>query len=542
MMDHKKLNDVAEDLFKKKKPLDSLHQEIADNFYPERATFTLDRSLGNDFASNLMTSYPILCRRDLGNQLGTMLRPIAEDWFHVARRHVEEEDNETKQWLEKFEETQRRAMYDPDAMFSRATKEGDHDFAAFGQCVISTELANNPLSGQHLLYRCWHLKDMAWQENEYGRIGSIFRNWKPTVQQLLRTFGQDKVDAKVIEMKDKTPFAEVNVRHMVIEADMYDDSSGRHPFWSIWYDIDHDKLMEASPVWTSIYTIPRWQTVSGSQYAYSPATVAALPDARLVQAMTYTLLEAGEKATNPPMIATIDAVKSDIALYAGGVTWADKEYDERLGEALRPIAQDLRGINFGIQMNANAQAMIREAFFLNILTMPQRGPEMTAYEVGQRIQAFIRGAMPIFGPMEMEYNAQLCDQTFELLWRNGAFGSPMDWPKSIQGADIEFRFTSPLHDAIEEQKGHLFLESAQLLAQALAIDPSVVALPKIEVSLRDALTGIGAPATWLNSEADVEKAKKDAQAQAKATAMLQALKLGSESVKNVGGIQPAMPT
>jgi len=542
MMDHKKLNDVAEDLFKKKKPLDSLHQEIADNFYPERATFTLDRSLGNDFASNLMTSYPILCRRDLGNQLGTMLRPIAEDWFHVARRHVEEEDNETKQWLEKFEETQRRAMYDPDAMFSRATKEGDHDFAAFGQCVISTELANNPLSGQHLLYRCWHLKDMAWQENEYGRIGSIFRNWKPTVQQLLRTFGQDKVDAKVIEMKDKTPFAEVNVRHMVIEADMYDDSSGRHPFWSIWYDIDHDKLMEASPVWTSIYTIPRWQTVSGSQYAYSPATVAALPDARLVQAMTYTLLEAGEKATNPPMIATIDAVKSDIALYAGGVTWADKEYDERLGEALRPIAQDLRGINFGIQMNANAQAMIREAFFLNILTMPQRGPEMTAYEVGQRVQAYIRGAMPIFGPMEMEYNAQLCDQTFELLWRNGAFGSPMDWPKSIQGADIEFRFTSPLHDAIEEQKGHLFLESAQLLAQALAIDPSVVALPKIEVSLRDALTGIGAPATWLNSEADVEKAKKDAQAQAKATAMLQALKLGSESVKNVGGIQPAMPT
>ena len=542
MMDHKKLNDVAEDLFKKKKPLDSLHQEIADNFYPERATFTLDRSLGNDFASNLMTSYPILCRRDLGNQLGTMLRPIAEDWFHVARRHVEEEDNETKQWLEKFEETQRRAMYDPDAMFSRATKEGDHDFAAFGQCVISTELANNPLSGQHLLYRCWHLKDMAWQENEYGRIGSIFRNWKPTVQQLLRTFGQDKVDAKVIEMKDKTPFAEVNVRHMVIEADMYDDSSGRHPFWSIWYDIDHDKLMEASPVWTSIYTIPRWQTVSGSQYAYSPATVAALPDARLVQAMTYTLLEAGEKATNPPMIATIDAVKSDIALYAGGVTWADKEYDERLGEALRPIAQDLRGINFGIQMNANAQAMIREAFFLNTLTMPQRGPEMTAYEVGQRVQAYIRGAMPIFGPMEMEYNAQLCDQTFELLWRNGAFGSPMDWPKSIQGADIEFRFTSPLHDAIEEQKGHLFLESAQLLAQALAIDPSVVALPKIEVSLRDALTGIGAPATWLNSEADVEKAKKDAQAQAKATAMLQALKLGSESVKNVGGIQPAMPT
>jgi hypothetical protein len=54
--------------------------------------------------------------------------------------------------------------------------------------------------------------------------------------------------------------------------------------------------------WSLIYVIPRWQTVSGSQYAYSPATVAALPDARLIQAMTLTFFEAGEKATNPPMV------------------------------------------------------------------------------------------------------------------------------------------------------------------------------------------------------------------------------------------------
>jgi hypothetical protein len=62
--------------------------------------------------------------------------------------------------------------------------------------------------------------------------------------------------------------------------------------------VDHDcELIHAMPVWTGFYRIPRWQTVSGSQYSYSPATVAALPDARLIQAMTFTLLEAGEKAT-----------------------------------------------------------------------------------------------------------------------------------------------------------------------------------------------------------------------------------------------------
>jgi hypothetical protein len=238
------------------------------------------------------------------------------------------------------------------------------------------------------------------------------------------------------------------------------------------------------------------------------------------------------------MIATIDAVKSSIEIFAGGTTWIDNIYDERSGEALRPMEQDFRGINFGVQMNANAQAMIKEAFFLNTLQMPQRGPEMTAYEVGQRVQAYIRGALPIFEPMEMEYNAQLCDQTFELLWRNGAFGSPMDWPRSIQGADIDFTFTSPLHDAIEEQKGHLFIEASQLIAQAMSLDPSVAVLPKVEVALRDALDGIGVPASWNNSEADVQKAKKDKEAQAKAQQMLAALQQGSEVVKNVGGVQP----
>jgi hypothetical protein len=40
---------------------------------------------------------------------------------------------------------------------------------------------------------------------------------------------------------------------------------------------------------------------------------------------------------------------------------------------------------------------------------------MTAYEVGQRIQEYIRGALPLFEPMEMEYNGALCERTFEIL-------------------------------------------------------------------------------------------------------------------------------
>ena len=533
-MNAKELYQVGEQLFTKKGPLNSLHQEIADNFYPERANFTVGRSLGNDFAANLTTSYPVLCRRDLGHQFSVMLRPTARSWFHTMRRYEDDEDTEIKRWLEAFEETQRRAMYDPLSQFTRATKEGDHDFAAFGQCALSIEINHGSRSGSHLLYRCWHLKDMAWQEDEIGRVESKFRKWKPTVHMLKRTF--KNVHDKVERMHQKDPFAEHEVMHMVVPSELFDEKT-KQLYWSIWYDFQHDYVMEKTPLWTGHYIIPRWQTVSGSQYSYSPATVAALPDARLIQAMTFTLLEASEKATNPPMIATKDAVRSDVQVYAGGITWVDDEYDERLGEVLRPITQDFRGMQSGTQMHAATAAMIREAFFLNKLTMPQRAPEMTAYEVGQRVQEYIRGALPIFEPMEAEYNAALCENTFELLWRNGAFGDPRNWPKELHGSEIEFRFESPLHDAIEQQKGHKILEAKALLADAIALDQSAAALIDVKIALRDALEGIQTPAKWIRTEEEVEAFARQQQEAMQQQQMLASMEQASKISQNLAGAQ-----
>jgi len=537
-MNPKQLFDLGTTLFDKKSSLNSLHQEIATHFYPERATFTVTRSLGEDFAGNLFTSYPLLCRRDLGNQFGSMLRPTAKQWFHMQRRYEKTEKTEVRRYLEAFEETQRRALYDPISQFTRATKEADHDFSAFGQCALSTEINHNAKVGSHLLFRCWHLKDMAWQEDESGRVETKFRKWKPTIHTLRRTF--KRIPDTLERTHTLKPFDEHEVWHIVVPAEMYDKGT-RLPYWGIWYDPSNDFILDEAPLWTGHYVIPRWQTVSGSQYAYSPATVAALPDARLIQAMTFTLLEASEKASSPPMIATQDAVRSDLALYAGGVTWVDSEYDERLGDVLRPITQDYRGLQYGPQMNADVRALIREAFYLNKLSMPQRGPEMTAYEVGQRVQEYIRNAMPIFEPMEAEYNAALCEDAFELLWRNGAFGDPRNWPKELLNSEIEFRFESPLHDAIEQQKGHKLMEVKAMLADAAAIEPKAIALVDFQVALREAMEGIQIPATWIRSEDAVKKLEAAQEQAAAAQQMLASMEQASKINQNLASAQAQVP-
>lgn len=532
-------------LFVKKQPLNSLHQEIADNFYPERSDFTTQRQLGTDFAANLSSSYPVLCRRDLGNSFSAMLRPSNLDWFSIHTTREDRESNEDKRWLEWASGVMRRAMYDRVSGFVRSTKEGDHDFAAFGQCVLTSEMGKK---GDTLLYRCWHLRDVAWAESEDGLINEVHRKWKPSVVILDKVF-KGNISAQAQQILKKDPYATIDVRHVVVPADQYDSpKKWRTPFVSIFFEEATGHILEEVGSHDLIYIIPRWQTVSGSQYSYSPATVVGLPDARLLQAMTLVLLEAGEKAVNPPMLGRAEAIRSDLNLFAGGFTSFDIEFDERLGEVLRPLTFDTGHIPMGTDMAKSVQEALTKAFYLDKLTMPsQDSPEMTAFEVGQRVQEYIRNALPLFEPMEMEYNGALCEATFNLMMRNGAFGNPHDMPQTLSKAQIQFRFESPLHQAVEKQKGQIWLQAKGILADAVALDSSVAALPKVITAMRDVLDGIGVPAKWLNDEQEFKDIQQQHQEQQQTQQLLSTLTAGGAAAEQVGkgaqalGLSQAQP-
>lgn len=527
MLDVSKLRDRGDQLFSKRARLLTLWQEIALNFYPQRADFTWSRTLGEDFCSHLTSSYPLIVHRELSDAISAMLRPQGQQWVTLTIEEDEHLDNAGRKWLERSSKIQLRAMYDRHSHFVRATKEADPDFAAFGQCVIS-RITNWEKTA--LLYRTWHLRDVVWAEGADCELCEIHRNWEPDARTLCQMFGKT-VHAKVKNVLDRDPFRTFKCRHVVMRKEDYQgDSKFSTPYVSIWVDLENSTVLREEGSYDTVYTIPRWQTVSGSQYAHSPASVAGLPDARLLQAMNLTLLEAGEMAIRPPMVAQSDVVRSDVAMYAGGITWIDREYDERLGEALRPAVQDNRSLPYGLEIERDKRDMIATAFFLNKLNLPPPSREMTAYETGQRVQEWIRQALPLFEPMEQQYNLALCDSTFTELMRVGAFGPARDIPRSLQGQSVRFKFESPLHQAMDKQKGTLFSQAQQLLTQAAELDRAAGVMLDAPTALRDALIGIGISPTWLRDEdvvaAQVKQlAAQDAQAQATAAAQQQAAAL-----------------
>lgn len=526
---------LGDDLFGKRMGLMSFWQEIAEQFYGQRASFTTVNDLGPDTGSNTMTSAPALAHRDLSNAFSSMLRPSAKEWFKIRSKRPDKESTEDKQYLEWLTKLQKNAMYDRVSGFVRATKEADADFAAFGQCVIQCELYRPGDGGTpHLLHRCHHLRDVAWTENAIGQVTTVFRKWEPTALDLKRYFPNKLHDqvAKKLE-KLETAYERVNVWHVVMPRELYETYPGgrkyRTPFVSMFIDIDNMHEMECVGQHLNGYVIPRWQTVSGSQYAHSPATFIGLADARLLQAVTLVLLEAGEKAVNPPLIVVGDAVRSDIDIRAGGKTWVDADYDERLGAVLRPIAGDAKGLGFGLDLLQDIRIQLKEAFFLNKLNMPQNGPEMTAYEVGQRIQEYIRNALPLFEPMETDYNGQLCEVDLKLLMRGDpTIGARA--PDTMRGQDVEFVFESPLREAIEKQKMGQFLEAGQVIASAMQLDQSAIYEIDAIKATRDVL-GAVMPASWSRTEGEADAMRKNAAMQRQQQELMAMMAQGSEVAK-----------
>ncbi len=529
------LIDIGNKLHSDRGTLLSLWQSIANNFYPERADFTYRRNLGSEFASNLFSSSPLIARRELGNAFSTMLRPKDKVWAHMTVEDPDKLSHAGRVWLEEKTKIQRRVMYEQKSQFVRATKEGDQDFATFGQCVLQRE---TDWARPGLTYRSHHLRDTAWTEGNDGQVNQIHRNWNPNIQELCDKFSKRAgctVNPDVTRNNKGTDrFKEIPCRAIVLPTEMFGgDKKYRQPWVHVYIDIENKQIMEEVGLWTHGYTIPRWSTIGGSQYGFSPAVTAGLADARLIQAMTLTLLEAGEMAVRPAMIATIDAVRSDMQIFPGGTTWVESAYDERLGKAVQPVPLDLRGLPFGLEQQADVREQLAAAFFLNKISMPLRDKEMTAYEASRIWMQYIRDAIPLFEPMETDYNGSMQEDTFSELMRVGTFGPTEEVPKELLEQEITFRFESPLHDAIERVEAETFVESTELIAAAIELDENAGAVMDVVKTLRGALKGIGQKEENLRSEDDFEAIAKDRREAREMAETLATAQQGADVVKTV---------
>lgn len=514
----------CEQVFKPHQEMFHMWDSIARNLMPQYATFF--SPYYQNYASGLATSTPITMFRDLSDSVGTVLRH--GDWFNNVVTGVEEGD-EGYDWLQKAKIVMKQNM-SPISGFNTSSKIHDKQYQLWGNSPKSITLNKNR---DGLLYKTHRLQDVAWTVNYAGQVEAVVRKDIPTYHQASKLFKPEqlhtKFNAKVNSKSDK--FDKCDLRHIVMPSEMYGDPEITEEYVAIWFDIENGHKIECIGMNYNQYIISLHFPIPGTPFAFSPIADTALIDARSLQLMTNTLMDAAERYVRPPIIATKSAVIGSLDLTGRAATWVDQDYDERMGDPLRTL--DMGGAGaypIGSDMHDRMVNQLGEDMYKNKLTLPE--PRATATEWLDAMEAYRLGVEPILQPVVDNDSAKTCDLTFEILMQNNMFGSPEDIPQSLQGKDVEFEFMSPLTETEDQKAITKYARSLELIANTMGIYPEVKDNFEPNTALRDTFKAQGNPAHWIVPEDVVEK--KLAEGQQK-----QELMEGAAMAEQMAGALPA---
>lgn len=523
-------------MFSKKDMLDDLWQRVAEEICPDRASFTRDRVAGEEYTDHLYTSLPAQNHRDLSYAMGSLTRPKNQVWFDIRARDDARNTERAKEWFRAARDKQRTLLYSHRSAFQVAMEISDRDVCAFGNAVISH--AESPLRDGTLVYQTHHLRDCAWAENKWRVVDRVDRKYRMCLRNWEFMFPGVEMPRDYVTIMKDDPYHEIDLLHIVLPLHLYGPMRDRKrpnklPFASVHIDPRHNLILRQKGYWEFPYTIRRWQLQEGSPYARSPAADLGLVEARLLQNQERVINDAGELAVDPPWTATRAAVLGDVNNYPGGITWTDYDYDERSGAAAQPV--QYRGqLPVGLEMKKDTRLVLAAAMFINKLTLPVGGPEMTVPEVNERISEYIRSIGPAVEPFE-HHHAMLLDNSFAFNLRIGQFGELEAVPEELRGADVMFEFDGPIQVAYKRQKLNKIVETSTVVGGIAKIKPEVVDNFDWDGMARRAAEHIGGepenllPLDRVDSLRE-ERARQIAEAQQKAEAA-QMLKLGIDGAK-----------
>lgn len=529
----------------------TLCEDIANVCLPHRAGFTSERTEGARRGTAKFDSTGMLAHRNLKDAINAMLKPRHEKWLFVRPEDDSlKNDPEVLLWCEDTESRMWNAIYDRRAQFLRFSGEVDDDLVAFGQGHLFMGV-NRQKDG--MMFRSWHIRDTVFSESIEGQVNRMFLDWNLTAAQALELVGGKenigKLPKKVQDelKKDKADPAKKFLFVLCIYPNPDWDpikaawNVGSHaPFVECIVAPEHDGEISRSGYFDFPVSTPRWDTSSGENNARSPASI-ALGDILSTQQVGKTLLKAGHLAVEPPLVAPHNAIVGRAKIFPGGMTYYNADAIGGYGREapVKPLYNNLN-LPYGQEIQKDLRDQIWLAFFRNVLNLPIEGPQMTATEVMQRRQEFLRTVGPVFGRLEADYSAHIALRVFNVMRAHNALKEP---PKALQEAGIRFEFVSPVFKVLKQadMDGYrMWMEDMAGLAQVKG--PHVFDQIDEDIVAREAATTRGMPQRFLRpleniAEIREKRAKMEEAMQAKAD-IEQMAGAGAQAAKAVSLMQP----
>ena len=447
--------------------LEGQWQEIAELVRPMRADFTITRMAGEKRQQRIFDSTPGAAADNLAAGLWGMITNSANNWFDLS--HPIEElnrDEAVRLWMDEAARRMRNTFAANGQRFYAKAMELYLDQVSFGTGVFYVDEMPD---GSGLFFSCRHLAECYIAENAYEKVDTLYRRFEFTARQAYSLWG-DRAGENVVRAHEKEPERKFTFIHAVYPRDDHNprkvlDHRGK-AFRSCYVNVEKRQLVHEGGYYEFPYQVARWSTASRGVYGDAPAML-ALPDIKMLNAMSKTTIVAAQKVADPPILTVDERGLRGARTTPGGFIYSGLD---KLGNPrYRPLETNAN-IGLGLEMEQQRRAAIKEAFYGSLLLMVAQ-PNMTAAEWLGRQEEKLRLMGPHLGRIQSEFLDPLIDRVFALMYRAGKFPEPPEILKRYP--DIKVDYVSPLARAQRASEGAAIVRTFEALAPIGAANPDV---------------------------------------------------------------------
>ena len=506
-------------------------EEIAKRVFPRQAFFTSKGTAGQRNTYEMFDATAALALERYAAVIESMLTPRTQKWHQLT---VSDDDlserHDVKVYLDAVTSILFRSRYAAQANFASQIHECYMSNGAFGSS--SMFITENP--GKHLIYRAVHLGETYYSENASGVVDTVFRKFELTARQAVQMFGYDKCSQRVKDAYDKKKeTAKFEFIHAVMPNE--DIKPGRKdykgmPIYSAYVAIADKHLIVESGFRTFPYAIGRNVTAPREIYGRSPA-MTILPDIKMLNAMSRTIIRAAEKAVDPPLLLADDGALQPFSLRSGALNYGTLSHDGT--DLVKALNTGSHRFDIGMELMNQKRQIINDAFLVTLFQILVETPTMTATEAMIRAQE--KGALlaPTGGRLQSEFLGPMIQREIDILARAGAL-PPMPQVLIDAGVDlIDIEYTSPLAKAQRADEGVAIMRTLEAVTPLAQIDPAVLKVfDPIEIA-RELSDINGVPQKLLRSPEKIRELEEQEAAALQAQQLLQAAPVVTQSMKGL---------
>jgi hypothetical protein len=517
-------------------------REIAERILPRADWFRTNRAPGDKHTEKVFDATANLALERFAAAMESMLTPRTQRWHRLTTmdQDLDEKPN-VRLWLDVVTDILFNVRYSPRANFASQAHEVYMSLGAFGTGGMFIDDA----VGKGIRYRSIHLGELFIAENHQGLIDTVYRKFTMTARQAAQKWGENKLSEEMKRALEKFPDQTFDFVHAVTpntdKKRERKDYRGMD-YYSCYVSVSGRKIISEGGFRTMPYAVGRYVVGPKEIYGRSPA-MTVLPDVKMLNEMSKTVIRAAHKIVDPPLLLQEDGALAAFDLRPGALNFGG--VNDQGQQVVHPLQTAAR-VDIGLDMMEQRRKIINDAFLVTLFQILVDAPQMTATEAMLRAQE--KGALlaPSMGRQQSELLGRVIERELDILGHAGVL-PPM--PKELMDAGglVDVEYVSPLNKAQRAEEGVAIMRTLEAVSPLAQINPAVLDIFDPEEIARELASINGVPAKVMRSKEQLEQMKA-AQAQAaQAQQLLEAAPIASSAVKDLAqaqalaGASPSLP-